>query len=101
GGPGKDLEYPACYQEITYTVEPDITPEELTIQECEREYQPRRKGSGDNDADPSVQAVSTVLVPMYAMEGGKRLNVRSANSTLWFGAVERAEWRAVFHIKIE
>ena len=101
GGPGKDLEYPACYQEITYTVEPDITPEELTIQDCEREDQPRRKGAGDNDADPSVHAVSTVLVPMYAMEGGKSPNVRSAYSSLRFGPVDRAEWRAVFHIKKE
>ena len=101
GGPGKDLEYPACYQEITYTVEPDITPEELTIQDCEREDQPRRKGAGDNDADPSVLASSTVLVPMYAMEGGKSPNVRSAYSSLRFGPVDRAEWRAVFHIKKE
>ena len=101
GGPGKDLEYPACYQEITYTVEPDITPEELTIQDCEREDQPRMKGAGDNDADPSVHTVSTVLVPMYAMEGGKSPNVRSAYSSLRFGPVDRAEWRAVFHIKKE
>ena len=97
--PGGNLEYPSHYQEITYTVEPDITPEELTIQDCEREDQPRRKGAGDNDADPSVHTVSTVLVPMYAMEGGKSPNVRSAYSSLRFGPVDRAEWRAVFHIK--
>lgn len=101
GDPGSDLEYPSCYQEITYTVEPDIMPEELTIQDCAREDQPRRKGAGDNDADSSFLASSTVLVPMYAMEGGESPDVRSAYSSLRFGPVDRAEWRAVFHIKKE
>ena len=101
GDIGEDLEYPSFYQAITYTVEPDISAEDLTVQDCAKGDQPRRKGAGSKEAGSSVLASSVALVPMYAVEDGEEPKVRCACSSLWFGPVDRAEWRAVFHIKKE
>ena len=98
---GEDLEYPSFYQAITYTGEPDISAEDLTVQDCAKGDQPRRKGAGSKEAGSSVLASSVALVPMYAVEDGEEPKVRSAYSSLWFGPVDRVEWRAVFHIKKE
>lgn len=101
GDIGEDLEYPSFYQAITYTVEPDISAEDLTVQDCAKGDQPRRKGAGSKEAGSSVLASSVALVPMYAVEDGEEPKVRCACSSLWFGPVDRAEWGAVFHIKKE
>lgn len=101
GDIGEDLEYPSCYQAITYTVEPDISAEDLAVQDCAKGDPPRRKGAGSKEAGSSVLASSVALVPMYAVEDGEEPKVRSACSSLWFEPVDRVEWRAVFHIKKE
>ena len=94
GNMGEGLEYPSHYQAITYTVDPDISAEDLTVQDCAKGDQPRRKGAGDKEADSSVLASSTALVPMYAMDSEER----NAYSALRFEPVDRVEWRAVFHV---
>ena len=101
GDMGEDLEYPSCYQAITYAVEPDISAEDLTVQDCAKGNQPRRKGAGNKKPVASVLASSVALVPMYASEDDEEPKVRSACSSLWFEPVNRVEWRAVFHIKKE
>lgn len=101
GDPGEELEYPSCYQEITYTVEPDIPTEELTIQDCARGDQPRGKGAGDKYTGTSLLTSSAALVPVYTAEEGRGAEERFAWSSLNFEPVDRTEWRAVFHIKKE
>ena len=101
GDGGEDLEYPSWYQALTYTVEPDLSVEDLTVQDCAKGGQPRRKEKTrqEDGAGPSLCAVSVAVIPAYPQDEGDGVKIRAACSSLYFEPVEKVEWRAVFHVK--
>lgn len=101
GDMGAEMEYPSCYQALTYTIEPDTCIEDVMVQDCARGYQPRRKETGHEDSgtDSAASAASVALIPVYPKDGGEGAKVRAACSSMRFEPADRVEWRVVFHVK--
>ena len=96
-----DWEYPSWYQALTYTVEPELPIEDLTVQDCATGGRPRRKEKEhkEDGEGSSLCAVSVAVVPSYPQDEGDGLKIRAACSSLYFEPVDKVEWRAVFHVK--
>ena len=110
GERGTELEYPSCYQSLTYTVVPEISAGELTIQDCAKSDPPRKKNvlpAQEDGPTAYFLASSAAVVPIYSESGAEtdgsheagEQKVWAACSALRFEPVDRIEWRAVFHIQ--
>lgn len=85
-----EWEYPTHYTGMRYTVVPELTGEQFSVQDCARGDSPRLKNAPD-----SSHAIMLVGFTHTATANAPR----TACSSLYFEPVERVEWRMIFREK--
>lgn len=85
-------EYPTHYSAMSYTVEPELPRDSLTVRDCGGGDRPRMKQT--NPAGPTAASSVGIL-----FANGKTGQPRAAASALRFEPPEQIEWRMVFYHK--
>lgn len=105
-----EWEYPAHYTALSYTVEPELPREALTVRDRAQGDAPRPKPPKElaaviGGADGSAAAVSVGIIggadgpTAILLANGKAGRPRAACSALYFDPPEQVEWRMVFYQK--
>ncbi len=89
----KNLIYPECLLELSYTISPQISREFFDILDC-NESEPARTRNGDENTCNSGGATAIFLAGKSA-----RKDFQTAVSSLHFTPVTTVRWRIVFHMK--
>ena len=101
----QELEYPTCYSQMTFRIEPDMTRNQFRIVDCAQGEQPRRRvGAALNDGSHAVSfgiiggadGPTTIIMGQPRSEEPQK---HIANSSLRFEHAKRIEWRIVFQEK--
>lgn len=103
-------EYPARYAALSYTVEPELPREALTVRDCAqgdapRPRLPKEPAAAAGGADGPVAVGSIGIIggsdgpTAVLLANGKAGRPRAACSALYFDPPERIEWRMVFYQK--
>ena len=98
----QELEYPTCYSQMTFRIEPDMTRNQFRIVDCAQGEQPRRRvGAALNDGSHAVSfgIIGGADGPTTIIMGQPRSEVPQmhiANSSLRFEHPKKIEWRIVF-----
>jgi hypothetical protein len=102
----KDVQYPNFYKVLTYSVSPELSPEDFRIQDCERGDRPRSKstkpGVMQGDSESAVAVIGSADGPaaiFIAGKSSKENDKRIACSSLYFTQVPVVEWRTIFYVK--
>ena len=104
----EEWEYPTHYTAVSYTVEPELPRDMLTVRDCAQGDSPRPKppeelaalaaiGGADGPAACSVGIIGSATAIILA--NGKSGHPRAACSALRFEPPEQVEWRMVFYQK--
>ena len=101
----EELEYPTCYTQMQFRIEPDLPRRAFRIEDCARSDQPRYKEGYQKPENQAVFAVGIIggasvpvtLVTRLKEEPSAMLH--EAASALHFELADRIEWRIVFHEK--
>ena len=101
----EELEYPTCYTQMQFRIEPDLPRRAFRIEDCARSDQPRYKEGYQKPENQAVFAVGIIggasvpvtLVTRLKEEPSAMLH--AAASALHFEPADRIEWRIVFHEK--
>lgn len=98
---GRGMEYPACYQILSYQTAPGITPEELRICDCAKSDQPIAKRDENEPGSVAVSMIAGVDGPTAIFVAGKNPDrtYQTAMSALHFESVAEVQWRIVIQIK--
>ena len=98
----QELEYPICYTQMKFRIEPDMTPNQFRIVDCAQSDQPRaRNGVKRNDGCSAVSfgVIGGADGPTTIILGQPNSEVirsHMANSSLRFEPAKEIEWRIVF-----
>jgi len=98
----QELEYPTCYSQMTFRIEPDMKRNQFRIVDCAQGDQPRRRvGAALNDGSHAVSfgIIGGADGPTTIIMGQPRsdaLQMHIANSSLRFEHPKKIEWRIVF-----
>lgn len=104
-------DYPTHYTSMSYTVEPELPQEVLTVRDCEQGDNPRlniqrqKALAAIGGADGPTAACSVGIIggadgpTAIILANGKTGHLHSACSALRFEASEHIEWRMVFYQK--
>ena len=101
----QEMEYPACYTQMTFHIDPDMTRNQFRIVDCAQSDQPRHRTPPVGAA--MISAVSIGIIggadgPIAISIGQPirpEVHRHTANSSLHFKPVEEIEWRIVFQEK--
>ena len=97
-----ELEYPACYSQMRFRVEPDMSRNQFRIVDCAKSEQPRRReGITRNDGSHAVSfgIIGGADGPTVMVMGQPKSEVpqtHMAASSLRFEHAKHIEWRIVF-----
>ena len=105
----EEWEYPTYYTAMSYTVEPELPRDMLTVRDCAQGDSPRPKppeelaalaaiGGADGPAACSVGIIGGAATAII-LANGKSGHPRAACSALRFEPPEQVEWRMVFYQK--
>ena len=98
----QELEYPACYSQMTFRIEPDMSRNQFRIVDCTQSEQPRRReGATRNDGSHAVSfgIIGGADGPTVMVMGQPKSEVprtHMAASSLRFEHAKHIEWRIVF-----
>ena len=101
----QELEYPTCYTQMTFRIEPDMYRNQFRIVDCAQSDQPRRRTGVDlNDGSHAISfgiiggadGPTTIIMGQPRSEEPQK---HIANSSLRFEHAKRIEWRIVFQEK--
>ena len=98
----QELEYPACYSQMTFRIEPDMSRNQFRIVDCTQSEQPRRReGATRNDGSHAVSfgIIGGADGPTVMVVGQPKSEVpqiHMAASSLRFEHAKHIEWRIVF-----
>lgn len=103
-----EWEYPTHYTAMSYTVEPELPQQSLTVRDCAQGDTPRMRPLeelGAAGADGSVACSIGIIggadgPTTIMMVNGKRGQPHAACSALHFDLPEKIEWRVVFYQKM-
>lgn len=104
------MQYPRHYISMTYSVNPELSKDEIALCDCSRGDRPIRKpiqdtvdasGNPPKAATSASCAVSVAVIggadgPTSVFIGGRQSKLHTAISALTFEAVDSVEWRMVF-----
>jgi len=100
------MEYPNIYNVLSYSISPELSPKEFSIQDCVRSDQPRSQGinsfvSNEMSANSlsiigGADGPTAIFIPG---KSSKKYHKRSACSSLHFSQVIKVEWRMIFYVK--
>lgn len=104
GEVGMGMEFPVCYQVISYQTEPDFPSEKFRIQDCAASDQPRFKKEETVCADRSraVSVIGGQDGPTSVFIAGKTKqvpDVHQACSAVHFEEMKKVDWKMVFYEK--
>ena len=96
------MEYPSCYSQMTFRIEPDMSRNQFRIVDCTQSEQPRRReGATRNDGSHAVSFGiiggadgPTVMIMGHPKSEGPQTHM--AASSLRFEHAKHIEWRIVF-----
>ena len=98
----QELEYPTCYTQMTFRIEPDMTRNQFRIVDCAQNDQPRRRVSAEpNDGSHAISfgIIGGADGPTAIIMGQPKSetpHTHIANSSLRFEHANKIEWRIVF-----
>ena len=98
----QELEYPACYSQMKFRIEPDMSRNQFRIVDCAKSEQPRRReGVTLNDGSHAVSfgIIGGADGPTVMVVGQPKSEVpqtHMAASSLRFEHAKHIEWRIVF-----
>ena len=98
----QELEYPACYTQMRFRIEPDMSRNQFRIVDCAQSEQPRRReGATRNDGSHAVSfgIIGGADGPTVMVVGQPKSEVpqiHMAASSLRFEHAKHIEWRIVF-----
>ena len=96
------MEYPACYTQMSFRIEPDMSRNQFRIVDCAQSEQPRRReGATRNDGSHAVSfgIIGGADGPTVMVVGQPKSEVpqiHMAASSLRFEHAKHIEWRIVF-----
>ena len=96
------MEYPSCYSQMTFRIEPDMSRNQFRIVDCAQSEQPRRReGATRNDGSHAVSfgIIGGADGPTVMIMGHPKSEVpqtHMAASSLRFEHAKHIEWRIVF-----
>lgn len=95
-----NLEYPAFYRILTYSVKPESGRELITIQDCARSDPPMDR-SGERKKNRAVSVIAGESGSTAVFLAGKSPDAakKAAMSSLHFVQTEKTEWRVVFQLQ--
>ena len=98
----QEMEYPSCYSQMTFRIEPDMSRNQFRIVDCAQSDQPRYKeGFQKPEYQPAVSfgiiggadGPTTIILGQPKTEAPQK---HIANSSLRFEHTKKIEWRIVF-----
>ena len=98
----QELEYPACYSQMRFRIEPDMSRNQFRIVDCAKGEQPRRRDGADhNDGSHAVSfgIIGGADGPTVMIMGQPKSEVTQTHmavSSLRFEHAKHIEWRIVF-----
>ena len=96
------LEFPTCYTQMTFRIDPDLTRNQFRIIDCSQSDQPRRRDGVDrNDGSHAVSfgiigGVSGPVLRQSSQVTASEVDTHMAMSSLYFEPAKKIEWRIVF-----
>ena len=98
----KNMEWPRKYMQMQYTLDPDLSNQEVSVVDCVRCDQPREKVSGEIvggiGAAASVSVIGGADGPVSVFVCGKSAkSTHLACSSPRFEWVDKVEWRMIFN----
>lgn len=96
------MEFPTCYTQMTFRIEPDMTRNQFRIMDCSQSDQPRRRDNGEcNDGSHAVSfgiiaGVSGPVLRQSNQTTSSEVGTHMAMSSLYFEPAKKIEWRIVF-----
>ena len=103
-----EYEFPSHYRMLTYTVEPEIPPQKLSVSDVARGDQPKVRPKRQNPLEPeAVAAVGIAVIggadgptAVFLGVNASTKRPRAACSALHFEPVPKVEWKMTFHEKM-
>ena len=98
----QELEYPACYTQMTFRIEPDMSRNQFRIVDCVQKEQPRRReGATCTDGGHAVSfgiigGADGPTVMIMGQPKSEAPQTHMAASSLRFEHAKHIEWRIVF-----
>ena len=101
-----EFEYPSHFQRLIYTVEPELSGLQFSIQDVNRGDSPKLRPKKSDAFLPTVVASIGVigrtdgLTAIFVASGSRAGKPRAACSSLYFEPVEEVQWKMIFHEKL-
>lgn len=102
----KDMQYPDVFKILTYSISPELSPEEFSIKDCAENDPPKSKPVNSSDFDKmshdrisSIGSSGGVSAIFIAPKSSKDYHKYFTCSSLHFSQVSKVEWRMVFYVK--
>jgi len=96
------MEYPSCYSQMTFRIEPDMSRNQFRIVDCAQSDQPRYKEGFQKPEYQSAVAfgiiggASTPVLMYSSQTTASEVATHMAMSSLYFEPAKQIEWRIVF-----
>ena len=96
------MEYPSCYSQMTFRIDPDMSRNQFRIVDCAQSDQPRYK---DGFQKPEYQSAvafgiiggaSTPVLMNFSQTTASEAATHMAMSSLYFEPARQIEWRIIF-----
>lgn len=100
-GPIRIRRVPTHYLHLKYTVEPDITEEELRVCDCESSDPPELEEGSGSASVGMIGGANGPTAIFFAGKYEKEFRGRQVYSALHYEPVEEVRWRMVFRVKEE
>lgn len=101
----QSMEYPTCYTQMYYQIEPPVTRNQFRIVDCAQSDQPRPRNNEKQDEGSfavsfgiigGADGPTTIILGQSSIQ---ETQLHGANSSLHFEPAEEIEWRIVFQEK--
>lgn len=99
--PGKEkLLHPRCCQTLLWSIEPELSPELFSVQDCAHGDQPRKKQIVKTPQGEREEILTVGSYAVHALAARRKGDQRHVScSALHHEPVREVEWRTVFQIK--
>ena len=96
------MEYPSCYSQMTFRIEPDMSRNQFRLEDCAQSDQPRYKEGFQKPEYQSavsfgiIGGASTPVLMYSSQTTASEAATHMAMSSLHFKPAKQIEWRIVF-----